>query len=247
MDAVNGIISAVEDCGIPCVHEFSDYRVDVLTKPMCAFVGVKRYSLKDAETVPEVQVRITLQGGENRVDGALLTETAENVIVPAVLGKCENISKTEISEVKLNTKTGMLCCEIIFTFAAPETEEGEETPDLTEFAEFGGVKIYAPEYEVSRAALTAETNLISGGTVLHFGGGGVLKIKMKGFADSGAAVKLDALLRGGGKFSLGFMGAVFGDVMLSKYSCESGAELDKAELEFIGVSAVSAAAAGEVV
>lgn len=236
MNIVNSIIAAVEECGIPCVYEFSDYRIDVLTKPICAFVGVKKFTVKGAGTVPEIQARITLQGGEKRVDGALITETAENIIVPAVRGKYENISKTEISEVKLNTKTGMLYCEIVFTAAPPETEE--EAPDLSEFAEFGGVKIYAPKYEVSRSALTSETALISGGTVLHFSGGGIAKIKMKGFADSGAAVKLDALLRGGGKFSLSLMGAVFGNVMLSKYSCESDATLDKAELEFLGNSPV---------
>lgn len=246
MNIVNKIIAAVSEQGIPCEHEFSDFRIDILTKPMCAFVGVKKFSIKEGETVPAVQARVTLQGGESRVDGSLLTETAENVIVPAVKKCVENISKTEISEVKLNAKTGMLYCEIIFETSAPENGEEEILPDI---ASFKGIRVYAEEYSFSRAALTYETALIGGGTVLHFGGGSTVKIKLSGALvkesgceDVSAAPALDALLTSGESFSFSYGGAGFGGVMLSKYVCKGGKDgTEKAELEFIGVCGAAAA------
>lgn len=242
MNIVNKFIAAVSESGIPCEHEFSDYRIDVLQKPMCAFAGIKKFSLNDGDTVPAVQVRITLQGSEKRVDGSLLIETAENIIVPAVKKCGENISKTEISEVKLNTKTGLLYCEIIFEVSAPAAAEEEKDPDI---ASFKGINVYVEEYSFSRSALTAETALISGSSMLHFGGVGTVKIKLSGTAaeNEGAFVlqKLDALLTSGEKFSLTYGGASFDSIMLSKYSC--GGEIggaEKAELEFIGVCGVEA-------
>ena len=127
-------------------------------------------------------MRITLQGGEKHVNGATLTETAENVIVPAVQKCGENISKTEISEVKLNTKTGMLYCEIIFEVSAPADGEDDKN---TNIASFKGINIYVEEYSFSRSALTAETTLISGSTLLNFGGGGTVKIKLSAYGCGG--------------------------------------------------------------
>lgn len=240
MNIVNKFIAAVADSGIPCEHEFSDYRVDVLTKPMCAFAGIKKFTMNEKDTVPTVQVRITLQGSEKRVDGAVLAETAESIIVPAVKRCGENITKTEISEVKLNTKTGLIYCEIIFEVSAPAVTEEEKYPDI---ASFKGINIYVEEYSFSRAARTAETALISGGTLLHFGGSGTVKIKLSGTAseNEGTSVlqKLDGLLTGGESFSLAYGGAVFDSVMLSKYSWDGECgEAKKAELEFIGVCGV---------
>lgn len=241
MNIVNKFIAAVSENGIPCRHEFSDYRIDVLQKPVCAFAGVKKFTLSGEEKIPTVQVRITLQGSEQRVDGAMLTETAENVVVPAVQGCGENISKTEISEVKLNAKTGMLYCEIIFEVSAPADDEEEKNPDI---ASFKGINIYVEEYSFSRSALTAETALISGSTLLNFGGGGAVKIKLSGTAAvEGEEVsnlkKLDALLTSGEEFPLAYGGASFERVMLSKYSCGGkNGEAEKAELEFIGVCGV---------
>lgn len=241
MNIVNKFIAAVSESGIPCEHEFSDYRIDVLQKPMCAFAGIKKFSLNDGDTVPTVQVRITLQGSEKRVDGAVLAETAESIIVPAVKKCGENISKTEISEVKLNTKTGMLYCEIIFEVSASASEE-EKNPDI---ASFKDINVYVEEYSFSRSALTAETALISGGTMLHFGGGGTVKIKLSGTAaedeETSVLQKLDGLLTSGEKFSLTYGGASFDSVMLSKYSWDGEyGEAKKAELEFIGVCGVTA-------
>lgn len=241
MNIVNKFIAAVSESGIPCCHEFSDYPITVLQKPICAFAGVKKFTLSGEEKIPTVQVRITLQGGETRVDGAALTETAENVVVPAVQKCSENISKTEISEVKLNSKTGLLYCEIIFEVSAPADDEEEKNPDI---ASFKGINIYVEEYSFSRSALTAETALISGSSLLHFGGGGTVKIKLSGTAaDEGDEVsalkKLDALLTSGEEFSLAYGGASFERVMLSKYSCGGkNGEAEKAELEFIGVCGV---------
>ena len=243
MNIVNKFIAAVSESGIPCCHEFSDYRIDVLQKPMCAFAGIKKFTVSGDEKAPAVQVRITLQGGETRVDGAMLAETAENVIVPAVRNCGENISKTEISEVKLNAKTGMLYCEIIFEISAPANggDEDEKHPDIVSFK---GISIFVEEYSFSRSALTAETALISGSTLLNFGGGGTVKIKLSGTAavEEGSAVqKLDALLTSGEEFPLAYGGASFERVILSKYSCigENG-KTEKAELEFIGVCGVEA-------
>lgn len=248
MKIVNKIIAAISESGIPCNAEFSDYRMDVLQnkiclqKPMCAFAGIKKFTVSGDKKIPTVQVRITLQGGEKRVDGAILTETAENVIVPAVQNCGENISKTEISEVKLNTKTGLLYCEIIFEISAPTDAEDEKLPDI---ASFKGINIYVEKYSFSRSALTAETALISGSTLLNFGGGGTVKIKLSG-TTAGEEVsnlkKLDALLKSGEEFPLAYGGASFKKVMLSKYSYsgENG-EAEKAELEFIGVCGVEAA------
>lgn len=246
MNIVNKFIAAVSESGIPCEHEFSDYRIDVLQKPMCAFAGIKKFSLNDGDTVPTVQVRITLQGSEKRVDGAVLAETAESIIVPAVKKCGENISKTEISEVKLNTKTGMLYCEIIFEVSASASEE-EKNPDI---ASFKDINVYVDEYSFSRSALTAETALISGGTMLHFGGGGTVKIKLSGTAaedeETSVLQKLDGLLTSGEKFSLTYGGASFDSVMLSKYSWDGEkGEAKKAELEFIGVCGVTAASEEE--
>ena len=240
MNIVNKFISAVSESGIPCCHEFSDYRIDVLQKPMCAFAGIKKFTVSGEDKVPTVQVRITLQGGETRVDGALLTETAENVIIPAVRKCGENISKTEISEVKLNTKTGLLYCEIIFEVSAHAEDDGKNS----DIASFNGINIYVEEYSFSRSALTAETALINGSTLLNFGGGGAVKIKLSGTAavEEGSAVqKLDALLTSGEEFPLAYGGASFEKVILSKYSCigENG-KTEKAELEFIGVCGVEA-------
>lgn len=241
MNIVNKFINAISESGISCSHEFSDYRIDVLTAPMCAFAGIKKFTVSGDDTVPTVQVRITLQGSEKRVDGSMLTETAENVIVPAVKKCGENISKTEISEVKLNAKTGMLYCEIIFEVSAPADGEEEKNPDI---ASFKDINIYVEKYSFSRSALTAETNLISGSTMLSFGGGGTVKIKLWGTAAEGEASvlqKLDALLISGEGFPLAYGGASFEKVTLSKYSCggENG-EAEKAELEFIGVCGVEA-------
>ena len=240
MNIVNKFIASVSESGIPCCHEFSDYRIDVLQKPMCAFAGIKKFTVSGEDKVPTVQVRITLQGGETRVDGALLTETAENVIIPAVRKCGENISKTEISEVKLNTKTGLLYCEIIFEVSAHAEDDGKNS----DIASFNGINIYVEEYSFSRSALTAETTLISGSTLLNFGGGGAVKIKLSGTAavEEGSAVqKLDALLTSGEEFPLAYGGASFEKVILSKYSCigENG-KTEKAELEFIGVCGVEA-------
>lgn len=243
MNIVNKFIAAVSESGIPCEHEFSDYRIDVLQKPMCAFAGIKKFSMESKDTVPTVQVRVTLQGSEKRVDGALLTETAESIIIPAVKKCGENISKTEISEVKLNSKTGLLYCEIIFEVSAPAAGKEEKNPDI---ASFKGINVYVEKYSFSRSALTAETALISGSTMLHFGGVGTVKIKLSGTAsaedeEASAVPELDALLTSGEKFSLAYGGISFDSVMLSKYSC--GGEIggaEKAELEFIGVCGVEA-------
>lgn len=244
MNIVNKFIAAVSESGIPCSHEFSDYRIDVLQKPICAFAGIKKFTVSGDEKIPTVQVRITLQGSEKRADGAMLTETAENVVVPAVQECGENISKTEISEVKLNTKTGLLYCEIIFEVSAPADDENEKNPDI---ASFKGINIYVEEYSFTRSAQTAETVLISGSSLLHFGGGGSVKIKLSGTAaleDEEVSVvpKLDTLLTSGEEFPLAYGGASFEKVILSKYSC-SGEKVDteKAELEFIGVCGVEAA------
>lgn len=242
MNIVNKFIAAVADSGIPCEHEFSDCRIDVLQKPMCAFAGIKKFSMSGKDTVPTVQVRITLQGGEKRVDGAVLAETAESIIVPAVKKCGENITKTEISEVKLNAKTGLIYCEIIFEVSASVADKEEKNPDI---ATFEGINIYVEEYSFSRAALTSETALISGSTMLHFGGVGSVKIKLSGTAseEEGVSVlqKLDGLLTGGESFSLTYGGAVFDNVMLSKYSWDGEyGEAKNAELEFIGVCGVEA-------
>lgn len=243
MNIVNKFIAAVSESGIPCEHEFSDYRIDVLQKPMCAFAGIKKFSMESKDTVPTVQVRVTLQGSEKRVDGALLTETAESIIIPAVKKCGENISKTEISEVKLNSKTGQLYCEIIFEVSAPAAGEEEKNPDI---ASFKGINVYVEKYSFSRSALTAETALISGSTMLHFGGVGTVKIKLSGTAaeNEGTSVlqKLDALLTSGERFPLTYGGANFGSVMLLKYSWDGEyGEAKKAELEFIGVCGVTSA------
>lgn len=241
MNAVNKFIAAVSECGIPCNYEFSDYPITVLQKPVCAFAGVKKLTVNGNEKVPSVQVRITLQGSEKRVDGAFLTETAENVVVPAVLGCGENVSKTEISEVKQNVKTGLLYCEIVFEITPPASEgESPEIPIELDFAVFKGIKIFVEEYSFSRAALTAETALISGETVLSFGGGSTVKIKLKGAATAEnemlVTALLDGLLTSGESFSLSYGGAVFGNVILSKYVCKGEVgETEKAELEFVGV------------
>lgn len=247
MNIVNKFIAAVSESGIPCEHEFSDYRIDVLQKPMCAFAGIKKFSMESKDTVPTVQVRVTLQGSEKRVDGALLTETAESIIIPAVKKCGENISKTEISEVKLNSKTGLLYCEIIFEVSAPAAGEEEKTPDI---ASFKSINVYVEKYSFSRSALTAETALISGSTMLHFGGVGTVKIKLSGTAaeDEGISVlqKLDALLTSGERFPLTYGGANFGSVMLLKYSWDGEyGEAKKAELEFIGVCGVTSDAEEE--
>lgn len=239
MNIVNKFIAAVSESGIPCHGEFSDYRIDVLQKPVCAFAGVKKFTVSGRDGTPAVQVRITLQGSEKRVDGALLTETAENTVIPAVQGCGENISKTEISEVKLNTKTGLLYCEIIFEVTAAE---GEIVPDT---AYFKDIKIYVEEYSFSRSALTAETALISGGTLLSFGGGGAVKIKLSGAASvedglTSAVSRLDELLTSGETFPFTYGGASFDSVMLSKYACQGeNGGTEKAELEFIGVCGVT--------
>ena len=245
MNIVKKIIAAVSESGIPCRHEFSDYRIDVLQKHMCAFAGIKKFTVSGDEKAPAVQVRITLQGGETRVDGALLAETAENVIVPAVRKCGENISKTEISEVKLNAKTGMLYCEIIFEISAP-AEVGDEDEKHFNIVSFKGISIFVEEYSFSRSALTAETALISGSTLLNFGGGGAVKIKLSGTAavegeEISNLKKLDALLTSGEEFSLAYGGAKFAKVILSKYSCvgENG-EAENVQLEFIGVCGVEA-------
>lgn len=246
MNIVNKFIAAVSESGIPCSHEFSDYRIDVLTAPMCAFAGIKKFTVSGDDTVPTVQVRITLQGSEKRVDGSMLTETAENVIVPAVKKCGENISKTEISEVKLNAKTGLLYCEIIFEVSASADSEDEKNPDI---ASFEGINIYVEEYSFSRSAMTAETALISGSSVLSFGGGGTVKIKLSGTAASSveedgevpAVLMLDALLTSGNKFTLAYGGASFEELMLSKYSCGSeNGRTEKVQLEFIGVCGAEA-------
>ena len=244
MNIVNKFIAAVSESGIPCCHELSDYRIDVLQKPMCAFAGVKKFTVSGDEKIPVVQVRITLQGGETRVDGAMLTETAENVIVPAVQNCGENISKTEISEVKLNTKTGMLYCEIIFEISEPADGKDEDEKHF-DIVSFKGINIFVEEYSFSRSALTAETTLISGSTLLNFGGGTV-KIKLSGTAavegeEASNLKKLDALLTSGEEFSLAYGGASFAKVILSKYSWvgESG-EAENVQLEFIGVCGVEA-------
>lgn len=243
MNIVNKFINAISESGIPCCHEFSDYRIDVMQKPMCAFAGIKKFTVSGDKKIPAVQVRITLQGSEKRVDGAMLTETAENVIVPAVQNCGESISKTEISEVKLNAKTGLLYCEIIFEISAPADAEDEKLPDI---ASFKGINIYVEKYSFSRSAQTAETVLISGSSLLHFGGGGSVKIKLSGTialedGEVSAVPKLDALLTSGEEFPLTYGGASFEKVVLSKYSCvgENG-ETEKAELEFIGVCGVEA-------
>ena len=238
MNIVNKFAAAVSESGIPCSHEFSDYRIDILQKPICAFAGIKKFSLKDGDTAPTVQARITLQGSEKRVDSSVLIETAENLIVPAVLKCGENISKTEISEVKLNNKTGLLYCEIIFEVSAAAADENN-----TDIAVFKGINVYVEEYSFSRSALTAETALISGSTILHFGGVGAVKIKLSGTAaeDEGTSVlqKLDGLLASGESFSLTYGGAGFDRVILSKYSWDGeNGEAKKAELEFIGVCGV---------
>lgn len=245
MNIVNKFISAVSESGIPCSHEFSDYRIDIWQKPMCAFAGVKKFTVSGDEKIPTVQVRITLQGGEKRVDGAMLTETAENVIVPAVQKCGENISKTEISEVKLNTKTGMLYCEIIFEISEPD-DNGDEDEKHFDIVSFKGINIFVEEYSFSRSALTAETTLISGSSLLNFGGGGTVKIKLSGTAaledvEVSVVPKLDALLTSGEEFSLAYGGASFEKVILSKYSCvgENG-ETENVQLEFIGVCGVEA-------
>lgn len=245
MNIVNKFIAAVSENGIPCSHEFSDYRIDVLQKPMCAFAGVKKFTVSGDDKVPTVQVRITLQGSEKRVDGAMLTETAENVIVPTVQKCGESISKTEISEVKLNAKTGMLYCEIIFEVSAP-AEVGDEEEKHFDIASFKDINVYVEEYSFTRSAQTAETVLISGSSLLHFGGGGSVKIKLSGTialedGEVSAVPKLDALLTSGEEFSFAYGGASFEKVVLSKYSCvgENG-EAEKAELEFIGVCGVEA-------
>lgn len=243
MNIVNKFIAAVSESGIPCSHEFSDYRIDILQKPICAFAGVKKFTVSGDNKIPTVQVRITLQGSEKRVDGAMLTETAENIIIPAVQNCGENISKTEISEVKLNAKTGLLYCEIIFEVSAPADSEEEKHFDI---ASFKGINIYVEEYSFTRSAQTAETILISGNSLLHFSGGGTVKIKLSGTAavegeETSAVSKLDALLTSGEEFSLAYGGASFEKVMLSKYSCGSeNGETEKAELEFIGVCGVEA-------
>ncbi|MCM1479751.1 MAG: hypothetical protein NC085_08595, partial [Muribaculaceae bacterium] len=212
MNIIGKFAAAVSERGIPCHSEFSDYPITVLQKPVCAFVGVKKLTVSGSEKVPTVQVRITLQGSEKRVDGAFLTETAENVIVPAVKGCGENISKTEISEVKQNVKTGLLYCEIIFEITPPEgEEESPEVPIELDFAAFKGIKIFVEEYSFTRAALTAETALIGGETALSFGGGSTVKIKLKGAAaaeDETAFVTalLDGLLTSGEEFSLAYGG-----------------------------------------
>lgn len=245
MNIVNKFIAAVSESGIPCNAEFSDYRIDVLQKPMCAFAGVKKFTVSGKEKIPTVQVRITLQGGETRVDGATLTETAENVIVPAVQNCGESISKTEISEVKLNTKTGLLYCEIIFEISAPNDGDDEEEKHF-DIASFKGINIFVEEYSFSRSALTAETALISGSSLLNFGGGGTVKIKLSGTAaleneEASALPKLDAILTSGAEFPFAFGGASFEKVMLSKYSCGSkNGETENVQLEFIGVCGAEA-------
>lgn len=242
MNIVNKFIAAVSESGIPCSYEFSDCRIDTLHKPICAFAGVKKFTVSGDKKIPAVQVRITLQGSEKRADGAMLTETAENVVVPAVQKCGENISKTEISEVKLNAKTGMLYCEIIFEVSAASDGEDEKLPDI---ASFKGINIYVEKYSFSRSALTAENALISGSTLLNFGGGGTVKIKLSGTAAEGEEIsnlkKLDALLKSGEEFPLAYGGASFEKVILSKYSYsgENGCT-EKAELEFIGVCGVEA-------
>ncbi|MDE7289002.1 MAG: hypothetical protein K2N71_05825 [Oscillospiraceae bacterium] len=243
MNIVNKFIAAVSESGIPCSHEFSDYRIDVLQKPMCAFAGVKKFTVSGDEKIPTVQVRITLQGSEKRADGSMLTETAENIIVPAVQECGENISKTEISEVKLNAKTGMLYCEIIFEVSAHADGDDEKNPDI---ASFNDINIYVEEYSFTRSAQTAETVLISGNSLLHFGGGGTVKIKLSGTAAvEGEEVsnlkKLDALLTSGEEFPLSYGGASFEKVILSKYSCGSkNGETENVQLEFIGICGVEA-------
>ncbi|MDE6709839.1 MAG: hypothetical protein K2J76_05060, partial [Oscillospiraceae bacterium] len=160
--------------------------------------------------------------------------------------KCgENISKTEISEVKLNTKTGMLYCEIIFEISQPADGKDEDEKHF-DIVSFKGINIFVEEYSFSRSALTAETALISGSTLLNFGGGGTVKIKLSGTAavdgeEISNLKKLDALLTSGEEFPLAYGGASFAKVMLSKYSCggESG-EAEKVQLEFIGVCGVTA-------
>ncbi|MDE6710103.1 MAG: hypothetical protein K2J76_06415, partial [Oscillospiraceae bacterium] len=71
MNIVNKFITAVSESGIPCCHEFSDYRIDILQKPICAFAGVKKFTVSGDKKIHTVQVRITLQGGKKHVDGAM--------------------------------------------------------------------------------------------------------------------------------------------------------------------------------
>lgn len=118
MYIISKIVNAVAAAGIPCEAEYTKSRLDVHKSGFCAFAGMKRLSfsrLRAGLGDAAAEVRVTLRAAENISDGAVLLETAEKIVLPAVMGCGEEFSAVEISEVKLDGKTGRLYCEIIFT------------------------------------------------------------------------------------------------------------------------------------
>lgn len=119
MHIISKIVNAVSAAGIPCRAEYaSDHRYDASQKGFHAFAGMKRLSfarLRDGLADVSAEVRVTLTAAENSADGSVLLETAEKIVLPAVMGCGEEIYSAEISEAKYDAKKDRLYCEIIFT------------------------------------------------------------------------------------------------------------------------------------
>lgn len=102
-------------------------------------------------------------------------------------------------------------------------------------AEFGGVKLFAEEYSVSRSAAVGETPLLNGDVSLYNGGGKSVRIKLTGTSAAPCADLLENMLCSGERFTLTYGGMVFADVMLVSYVCkgQSGSS-ERVSAEFAG-------------
>lgn len=119
MHIISKIVNAVSAAGIPCLAEYSaNNRYDVHKSGFHAFAGMKKLGfarLRAGLADVSAEVRVTLTAAESSADGSVLLETAEKIVLPAVMGCGEEIYSAEISEVKHDTKKDRLYCEIIFT------------------------------------------------------------------------------------------------------------------------------------
>ncbi len=108
------------------------------------------------------------------------------------------------------------------------------------YAEFGGVKLYIEDYEISRSAAAGETLLSNRAVSLYFGGARTVKIRLTGTSESPCADILDGLMRGGSETDLTYAGMVFRGVILTKYECSGkSGESEKVVVEFSGEAAVA--------
>ncbi len=115
MDIIDNVIAAVNAAGIRCDEEYGFGRAEKTFGEVHAYAGIKKLRLERLRgglSDVTAQVRVTVQA--YGASGSAVSEAAEKIVIPAVLGCGEEIYCAEVSETSCDVKTDRVYAEILF-------------------------------------------------------------------------------------------------------------------------------------